>query len=98
MIVERRKFSRKKFRATGYVKRDRRESEFHITDLCVDGFRAYFNGDPLLEAGSMVYIRVPALGLEGFSTLIRIEGVGKGRYEAGFHFDAAAMHALNSAS
>lgn len=97
-MSERRQFQRKKFGSLGYVRRTSGESEFRIRDLSIDGFRAYFNGDPLLEDGSTVYIRVPSLNLEGFATLIRIEPVGRGRYEAGFHFDASMMHDVGSSS
>lgn len=91
-MSERRQFHRKKIRTVGYVRKTGSgESEFHVQDLSIDGLRVYFNGDPLLEQGSTVYIRVPSLNIEGFAVLVRLQSLGRGRYEGGFYFDVSTM-------
>ncbi|CAL1240246.1 PilZ domain-containing protein [Candidatus Methylocalor cossyra] len=91
-MIERRQHYRKRIRLLGYVVRAQRQTEFHVQDLSLDGLRGYFNGDPLLEAGAVVRIRLPALNLEGWATITRLEPAGKGRYAVGFCFDPALLH------
>lgn len=91
MNDERRQHYRKRLRTVGYVVSETGTREFHIQDLSLDGLRGYFKGDPLLEPGSVVLIRLPSLNLEGLATLTRLVSAGKGRYAAGFHFDSSAL-------
>jgi hypothetical protein len=91
---DRRQHYRKRVRTVGYVVSETGTLEFCIQDVSLDGLRAYFKGDPLLEPGSLVHIRLPSLNLEGPATLTRLAPADKGRYAAGFHFDASALHPL----
>lgn len=95
-MSERRQHYRKHVSALGYVVKESRKCEFHMRDLSLDGFRAYFNGDPLLEPGSIVHIDLPSLGLEGMATITRLDPIGRGRYDAGFYFDASMLRATDA--
>lgn len=95
-MQERRQHYRKHVSALGYVTQNTRKSEFRMRDLSLDGFRAYFNGDPLLEPGSVVRIDLPSLNLAGMATLTRLDPAGRGRYDAGFSFDASMLHSTET--
>jgi hypothetical protein len=91
---ERRQHYRKRFRSMGLVMKKSGNYEFRIRDLSVDGLGAYFNGDPRLEPGIIVRIRLPSLNMEGLAMVTRLTPIGKGQYSAGFHFNPSTFVSL----
>lgn len=87
MYANRRQHYRRPFRSTALVIRQGGSPQLCVRDLSLDGCGGYFNGDPLLEAGSVVRMKLHSLDLEVWATLTRLTRLDKGRYYAGFHFD-----------
>lgn len=91
MNSERRQYYRQPFRSTALVIRKDRTPELCVRDLSVEGCGGYFNGDPRLETGSVVCMKLPSLDIEVWAMLTRLIPVDKGRYYAGFHFSASTI-------
>ncbi len=91
MSEERRQHYRRPFRSTALVVQQKGTPELCVRDLSLEGCGGYFNGDPRLEEGSVVRMKLPSLDIEVWAMMTRLIPVDKGRYYAGFHFSPSTI-------